>query len=429
MSVSEDGRRPRIAVWAYNCNPELGSERGATWAFVRTLADQADLVVFHSPTDTEQLTAWEHQQAGTAVEFAEVQEAASLTVFHKWFRFHRQLEFVTYAGWLKGAIDRTREEHRTRPFDAIAHVSYSNYWLPSPAWKLGIPSIWGPAGGGVRTPIRLLPTLGPAGILAEVERTLGLTVTAMLPATRRTHRRVDVPIVETFETRSRLVKARRDDALIVNRVALIDPLTAGEEAVDDTGPRDPDEFLFTSALWAKKGTRLAIEALAYTDPPLRLSFVNDGYDQVRLQRLAMKRGVADRISFDGRIPRDELFSRMRGAAGLVFTGLREEGGLALAEAMHQGLPVVVLGHGGAGLVASQASDPARVRVVPPGSLRDTAQRLGRAMTELHAAAPTARTPTLDPRPHVEATEVALARAVPRLRSASTKRAPSQGPLR
>jgi glycosyltransferase involved in cell wall biosynthesis len=429
LSAGESVRRPRIAVWAYNCNPELGSEHGATWAFVRTLANRSELVVFHSPADTDQLTAWANEHADTAIEFAEVHEPPSLAVIHKWFRFHRQLEFVTYGGWLKAAIDRTREEHRTRPFDAIAHVSYSNYWLPSPSWKLGLPSIWGPAGGGVRTPFRLLPTLGPAGILAEVERTLGLTVTAMLPATRRTHRRVTVPIVETLETRSRLVRSRRDEALIVNRVALIDPLTAGEGLVDEADHRDPNEFLFTSALWAKKGTKLAVEALAYTDPPLRLSFVNDGYDQSRLQRLAKKRGVADRISFDGRIPRAELFSRMRGAAGLVFTGLREEGGLALAEAMHQGLPVVVLGHGGAGLVARQALDPARVRVVPPGSPRDTARRLGRAMTELHAAAPEARTPTLDPRPHVDATEVALARAVPHTRRVSSQHAPSRGPLR
>ena len=428
MLASEDGRRPRVGVWAYNCSPVRGSEHGTTWAFVRTLAERAALVVFHSPSDTEELTRWAREHPESTVEFLEVQELASMAVVHKLFRFHRQLEFITYGGWLKGVVDRTLEEHRRRPFDAIAHVSFSNYWLPSPVWKLGIPSIWGPVGGGVRTPVRLIPSLGPAGTLAEVERNLVLTATALFPATRRTHRRVTVPMAETFETKARIVKSRRNDVLVANRVTLIDPLTAGEGVGDETGPRDPNEFLFTSALWPKKGTRLAVEALAYTDPPLRLSFVNEGYDQTRLQRLAIKRGVADRICFDGRIPRDELFSRMRGAAGLVFTGLREEGGLALAEAMHQGLPVVVLGHGGAGTMARQALDPARVRVVQPASLRETARRLGRAMTELHAAAPKSRTPTLDPRPHLEATEEALARAVPHVLGDARQQAPSQDPL-
>jgi glycosyltransferase involved in cell wall biosynthesis len=407
-----DTRRARIAVWAYNCNPERGSERGATWAFVHDLAELADLVVFHSPADSAELSGWAEEHPDATVEFVAVPEPAWMAIVHRWFRFHRQLEFVTYEGWLRGVVHETRRRHARVPFDAVSHVSYSSYWLPSPAWKLGIPSIWGPAGGGVRTPLRLVPTLGAAGILAELERSIALSVAAVMPATRRTHRRVTVPIVETEETRGRLVRQRQADAEIVNRIALIDPQTAGAGAGTPSITEMSDEFLFTSALWGKKGTRLAIEALAYADPRIRLAFVNHGYDQSRLERLARKRGVADRVRFDGRIPRDELFSRMQGAAGLLFTGLREEGGLALAEAMYQGLPVVVLAHGGAGLVARQALDPSRVRVVEPGSIRETARRLGEAMTELYAEAPKARTPTLDPRPHHEATERALAAAVP-----------------
>jgi glycosyltransferase involved in cell wall biosynthesis len=404
-------RRARIAVWAYSCNPEQGSERGATWAFVRVLAGLADLTVFHSPDDTEQLARWAEEHPDATLEFIEVQEPAWMAILHRWFRFHRQLEFVTYGGWLRGVVQETRRWHDREPFDAVSHVSFSNYWLPSPAWRLGIPSLWGPVGGGVRTPLRLVPTLGLAGIVAELERAIGLSVAAALPATRRTHRRATVPLVETEETLGRLVRERQKDAEIVNRVAMIDPQTAGAGRGQPAGTEKSDEFLFTSALWAKKGTRLAIEALVYTEPHVRLTFVNEGYDQARLERLARKRGVSDRVRFDGRIPRDELFCRMQGAAGLLFTGLREEGGLALAEAMHQGLPVVVLAHGGAGLVARQALDPARVRVVAPGSVRETARRLGKAMNELQAVAPKARTPTLDPRPHHEATERALAAVI------------------
>ena len=405
-------RRPRIGVWAYTCNPERGSDRGATWAYVRALASHADLVVFHSAEDAEQLHAWKIANPDEMIEFVQAEEPAWMSIVHRGFGVHRQLEFVTYAGWLRHTVALTRRRHAVEPFDAVAHASFSNYWLPSPVWKLGIPSLWGPIGGGVRTPLRLWPTLGAAGVLAELERSLALSAAARLPSTRRTQRRVTVPIVETEETRARLRRDRRNDAVIVNRVPLIDPQTAGKVQSGGAPSASSHEFLFTSALWAKKGTRLAVEALAHAHPSIRLTFVNEGYEQPRLERLAQRLGVDHRVSFEGRIDREELFERMRSAAGLIFPGLREEGGLALAEAMYQGLPVVVLAHGGAGLIARQSLDRTRVRAVRPGSRRQTARRLGQAMSELYEAAPKQRSPTLDPRPHLDGVHAAVLAALP-----------------
>jgi glycosyltransferase involved in cell wall biosynthesis len=406
-------RRPRIAVWAYTCNPERGSDRGATWSYVRALGRHADLTVFHSPEDAPELRRWSQQNPAAPIDFIEVPEPPWIAFVHRGFGVHRQLEFVTYAAWLRDAVRATRERLATDPFDAVAHASFSNYWLPSPVWRLGLPSLWGPIGGGVRTPLRLWPSLGPGGVIAELERTLALSVAAALPATRRTQRRVTVPIVETVETRDRLTSSRRDDAVLVNRVALIDPQTAGADVSPDAaGVRRSTEFLFTSSLWGKKGARLALEALVHADPRAHLAFVNDGYEQPYLERSARRLGVDHRVSFEGRIPREELFARMQSAAGLVFTGLREEGGLALAEAMYQGLPVVVLAHGGAGLIARQTTDPRRVRAVEPGGRHQTAVRIGRAMTELIENAPAERSPTLDPGPHLRGITAALASALP-----------------
>lgn len=411
--------RPRIAVWAYACNPDRGSDGGATWAYVRALAVHADLVVLHSPDDTRQLTSWHQRHPKSRIEFVEVAEPRSVSLLRRAFRLHRQLRFVNYLSWLRAAFRLTQRLHVTTPFDAVAHASYGNYWLPSPVWKLGIPSLWGPVGGGVRTPPRLLPALGIAGLVAEFERSLGLCIAGHLPSTRETQREVSVPIVETEETRQRLTSEARQRAVLVNRVALIDPVTAGAPGgsgkpsvgIDQASAGTP-EFLFTSSLWGKKGTRLAVRALAHADPHARLAFVNEGYDESSLAHLARRLGVEDRVSFEGRIPRDELFARMATAAGLLFPGLREEGGLALTEAMYQGLPVIVLGHGGSGLIASQALDPARVRIVVPGNRDETARRLGLAMTQLLKAPSTDRSSTLDAQPHLNGLVVALEVALP-----------------
>ena len=50
--------------------------------------------------------------------------------------------------------------------------------------------------------------------------------------------------------------------------------------------------------------------------------------------------------------------------------MREEGGLALAEAMLSGAPVIVLAHGGARTIAERALDPSRVTLIEPAGVDD-----------------------------------------------------------
>jgi glycosyltransferase involved in cell wall biosynthesis len=107
--------------------------------------------------------------------------------------------------------------------------------------------------------------------------------------------------------------------------------------------------------------------------------VGNGPRRLALERLAARLGLAHRVDFLGQVSREEVFRLCESAAGAVFTGLREEGGLALAEAMLLGLPVIVLAHGGARTIAAQALDPSRVALIAPASARLVARHIGEAM--------------------------------------------------
>jgi glycosyltransferase involved in cell wall biosynthesis len=141
-------------------------------------------------------------------------------------------------------------------------------------------------------------------------------------------------------------------------------------------------ILYVSPLEARKGPRLAIRALAYTAEDVRLVVAGDGPERRPLERLARRLGVAHRVDFLGRIARAEVIDLLSEAAAVVFTGLREEGGVALAEAMLTGAPVIVLANGGARTVAASSTDPARVVLIPPGGVAETARRIGQAMNRL-----------------------------------------------
>jgi hypothetical protein len=83
------------------------------------------------------------------------------------------------------------------------------------------------------------------------------------------------------------------------------------------------------------------------------------------------------------------------SAAAVFTGLREEGGLALAEAMLCGAPVIVLGNGGRGRSRRPGTDATRVALIEPSGPNETARRMGEAMSMFSRTPPTASTPLLD----------------------------------
>lgn len=380
--------RPRAVVFAYACEPGRGSEPGAGWGVVRALAEAADCTVLVGPAHADGVRRWAQSHPGEAahLRFVVVPEA-------RWPRpagRGRLGWFMAYLRWLPNAERVARRLHAERPFDVACHAAYSTYWLPTPAVALGIPTVWGPVGGAVTTPAGLWPALGWRGIGGEVVDRVAVRLFALLPAARRAARRATVRVVQNAETRDQLPAALRARAWVLNH-ALLTELPPTPVDVPARGRT----LLCAGALEARKGARLAIRALAHAPPDVRLTVVGDGPERQALERLAARLGVADRVTFLGAVPRERLFALLDTAAAAVFTGLREEGGLALAEAMLRGAPVVVLAHGGARTIAEACTDPSRVALVAPGRVDDTARRLAAAMTRFSRAPSRAASPTLD----------------------------------
>jgi glycosyltransferase involved in cell wall biosynthesis len=383
-------RRPRVLVFAYACEPERGSEPGAGWGLVQTVAKFADCVVLVGPEHGPGLRRRERVPETAGLEFVEIPEpmgAASA-------KLHRVTWFLLYLAWLRRADAVGRRLHRQEPFDLVFHATYSTYWLPAPATTYGVPSVWGPVGGGVVTPFRLWPLLGFRGVCGELLDLISVRLMSLLPATRRTWRQATVPILQNSTTVERLPEDLRAGTRVLNHAWFTEVPRLHRPA--GAGP-----CLFVGSLVTRKGPRLALRALAHTPPDVRLVFLGDGSERRTLGRLARRLNVTDRVAFEGQLARREVLDRMAGASAVVFTGLREEGGIALAEALLLGVPVIVLAHGGAATVAAAATDPERVALIPPAGIEETARRIGDAMARFTRRRPTPTPPLLD-RAHWEA---------------------------
>jgi glycosyltransferase involved in cell wall biosynthesis len=387
-SLGNGPRRPRVLVLAFACDPYEGSESGVGWGVVQACAEIADLVILVPPKYMRTLEAWQQKHNDERLRFVEVSVPRSVEILFRLMPWSQKLMFVMYVFWLRSAKHAALRLEMEAPFDGSVHAAYGSYWLPSPIVHLRAPSVWGPVGGATATPRRLWRFLGWRGLLGEGLKWVTIRVGSLLPATRRTWRRASIRIVETENSRRALPRSMQAETRVINRAIL--------QGVLAVNPGERQNYLlFPSALQARKGVRLALHALARTPSHVRLIFVADGYEQGAFKNLAKRLGIADRTEFRGRIPRAEMFRMMVDAAAVVFTGLREEGGCALSEAMQLGAPVIVLGHGGARIVAEANTDPSRVALIEPQSSKRTVADFAAAMTRFSSHPLPARGSYLD----------------------------------
>lgn len=111
--------------------------------------------------------------------------------------------------------------------------------------------------------------------------------------------------------------------------------------------RDACDLVYAGRLIAHKRVDVVIEALAKlsTERDLRLEIIGEGPEEENLVALARDLGVQDRVVFHGSLEeQSDLWSRVKGSKVFISASEREGFGLAVAEAMAAGTPVVCSDH-------------------------------------------------------------------------------------
>jgi glycosyltransferase involved in cell wall biosynthesis len=283
-----------------------------------------------------------------------------------------------YELWQRAAAKVAIELDRQVDFDVIHHITFASYWGTAGVAKVAKPMVWGPVGGGVVPPPSLRRTMGLRGEMAYRARALIRPVLARVSDPIGKRSAPTLVLAQNSETIARLGSPTAS-RIVSNATSVTVPSPVG-------GHRSKD-VIFVGRLIPWKGGVLAVRVVKYLeDANARLVVFGHGPDERRMKSVAQQLGVADRVQFEGSLAREALLERVSKAGVLLHTALHEEAGLAVAEALSLGTPVVCLAHGGpAELIRRWPVSPAMA--VAPVDAVTTARQLAAAVDAYLGAPP------------------------------------------
>ncbi len=348
----------RVLVSAYACSPSRGAEANVAWNLVRELSQRHDVWVL---TRENNRAAIESSKAGWVAEvhWEYLDPPRGLTF---WRQGQHGL-YPFYIWWQLLARSRARALMKRMRFDVAHHVTFGTYLVPSPLADLGVPLVFGPVGGGEKTPPGLTRGYRLRGRWEEGVRNLGHHLVERSRLLRHWYHAAAWTLAATPVTAETL------SAMGVQRLSLLPQSAFGDDEVERyirdhsgngmkaRGRSGPLHLVTASRLVHWKAIDLALEAVAEARArgvDVTLTVLQEGPERPRLIRMARRLGLADVVAFPGRLPglRD-VFEVMAGADGLLHPALHEAFGQACLEALALGIPVICLDWGGPGMIVEE----------------------------------------------------------------------------
>ncbi len=337
----------RILLSAYACEPGKGSEPGVGWHWANEMAALGHEVWV--------LTRSNNQTAIEAALAASPQRPQLRFVYYDlpncllWLKRRGLPVQMYYALWQFGVLRTARELHERIQFHAVQHLTFGGFRTPSQLWKLGVPFVFGPVGGGERAPMALRRDMGWRPHASELLRDLLLVLARANPMLRRCLRESALILCKTDDTRQVLPGFVRARAKCQLEIGINTPPQISESGEPQRASGECLRLLFVGRFVHLKGGAIAVRALTEAldrGAEATLTLVGKGPEEARWRRLVAAAGIEHRIQWHPWLSQAELQAVYQSHDALLFPSLHDSSGNVVLEALSHGLPVVCLDLGG-----------------------------------------------------------------------------------
>ncbi len=351
----------RVLLSAFQCGPGQGSEPGNGWHWATSLAAYGhDVTVLTAAFERPKIL--EVNPQGIDFRFIDLPKSALQPVSNR---------FGSYDAYRRWQAEALRLAQQTpRAWDVAHHVTWASLHLGSSLWRLPVPFVYGPIGGGQTAPVRYWRQFGRQLPMETFRTVFAGRLLTMNSRSRETLRNSTVTLVANSATAA---SARRLGATDV-RFMMADGLPASWLARPRPRPEGVPVVLFVGRLLPHKAPVLAVEAFAglRRTMPAKMVFAGAGHLEEPVRAAAERLGVAGDVAMLGHVSWEQITQLYDSASVLLFTSLRETFGAPFLEAMGRGLPAVAVDlHG----IADVEAGLAAVKVPLTPQPRDLAGQL------------------------------------------------------
>lgn len=372
----------RVLLSAYACEPNRGSEAAAGWHWAIELARLGHEV-------------WVITRANNQSSIAEVLNTTLISKLHfvyydlplwaRWWKRGGRGVYLYYFLWQWGAYRLAKSLIQQESFDLVHHITFGVFRQPSFMAFLGLPFIFGPVGGGERTPYALRKSLPLGGYMLDLLRDVSNWLTSIEPITRSTLKRSTLILCKTKETLLCIPEQYQDKCLVYLELGF-DPTLKNshrQNLATKKPVKDGDlRILYVGRLIYWKGLHLGLKAFAQLRQTFnsKLTVIGSGPDAKWMNSLAEKLEINDAIDWISWMPQEQLMQYYSDYDVFLFPSLHDSSGYVVVEALSHGLPVVCLDLGGPGVIVDDSCG----RIVKTEHLNETAviQDLSDALKEL-----------------------------------------------
>lgn len=335
---SANQRPLKILLSAYACHPNLGSEPGLGWNWLREIAKNHEVwILFYDGYGQREAV----EQACSALPYRRHIHLHPIGV-PRWLR--TRAFRLRYEWWQYAAYRAAKALTEGIDFDVIHHATVSAWWNCGHLWKLPIPFIFGPISGAQQTPRAAYPFLRWQDRCAEMMRsTLFYVCWYGWRRPRRALQKAALVIAGNRAMESLVRRVRGDGpTALLCQIGMDRPRQTARKAPSTS--QTPLRFLFAGQLVACKNFGLLLAALRLL-PASRawtLRVVGDGPLREYWSQKVAECGLSSRIQFLRQVDHSEMDELYSWADVFVFPSCRDSNATVTLEAIAHQLPIVAL---------------------------------------------------------------------------------------
>lgn len=349
----------KILISAYGCEPNKGSESGVGWNWVEIMARHYELWVITRKNNRVNIEQFMPKELVNKIHFMYYDLPDSI---RRLKRKEKGLYWYYYL-WHHGAMKVIQSEMKNTKWDYAMHLSFGSIWLPTYLYKLDIPFIWGPVGGGEAIPDYYLKNWERKSKTIQLIRKKLIKLNKINFPLIRKCKKAELIIARTYDTAAALPNIAKEKTLVMLETAINDETLKKLDNKRVPMQRERVKILYTGRLIPLKAVDMAIEAIALSKYKEKIEFkiVGRGPVKEKLRKLVIERKLDRQVHFLGEVSREEVLDLLKSADMFLFPSLKEGGTWSLMEAMAAGLPSICLKTSGMSIITNDSS---AIRITP-----------------------------------------------------------------